>query len=287
MTLNISAVQATTTPNIQAEIISALGVVQDFDVDVEIERRLNFLCNYLRSTGTHSLVLGISGGVDSLTAGILAQWACHRLREDSYDARFIAVRLPYGEQRDEAEAQLSLQTIGPDLIVEVNIKPATDAMFDMVVNGGGFPRGANTDFHKGNIKARQRMIAQYAIAGANNGLVIGTDHCAEAIMGFYTKFGDGAADILPLTGLNKRQVRAIASRLAAPESLVYKVPTADLETDNPGLPDEVAHGITYDQIDDFLEGKTIDAAAAEKIIQTYTRSQHKRDLPYGPTDVQA
>ncbi|MNV09363.1 NH(3)-dependent NAD(+) synthetase [compost metagenome] len=142
--------------------------------------------------------------------------------------------------------------------------------------------GGVSDFHKGNIKARQRMIAQYALAGAAGGLVIGTDHCAEALMGFYTKFGDGAADILPLTGLNKRRVRAVAARLGAPEKLVFKTPTADLETDNPGLPDEVAFGLTYDVIDDFLEGKTIDAVAAEKIISTYNASQHKRDLPYGP-----
>ncbi|MNK33299.1 NH(3)-dependent NAD(+) synthetase [compost metagenome] len=266
--------KADNTLPIQFEIINALGVVIDFDVDIEIERRVNFLQNYLRSTNTHALVLGISGGVDSLTAGLLAQWAVNRLRADGYDAEFIAVRLPYGEQRDEAEAQLSLETIKPDRIVTVNIKPATDAMVEAL--------GGVSDFHKGNIKARQRMIAQYALAGAAGGLVIGTDHCAEALMGFYTKFGDGAADILPLTGLNKRRVRAVAARLGAPEKLVFKTPTADLETDNPGLPDEVAFGLTYDVIDDFLEGKTIDAVAAEKIISTYNASQHKRDLPYGP-----
>lgn len=274
MTHTEAVSRADNTLPIQFEIINDLGMGIDFDVDVEIERRVNFLQNYLRTTGTRSLVLGISGGVDSLTAGLLAQWAVNRIRETGYDAQFIAVRLPYGVQRDEAEAQLSLETINPDVIKTVNIKASVDAMADAL--------GGVTDFNKGNIKARARMIAQYAIAGETKGLVIGTDHCAEAIMGFYTKFGDGAADILPLTGLNKRQVRALASRMAAPESLVFKVPTADLETDNPGLPDEVAHGVTYDQIDDFLEGKTIDAAAAEKIIETYLKTQHKRDLPYGP-----
>lgn len=258
----------------QAQIIKDLGVITDFDVDIEIERRVEFLKNYLRNTGSHTLVLGISGGVDSLTAGLLAQWAVNRLRADGYDAKFIAVRLPYGEQRDEHEAQLSLETIQPDEIRTVNIKGSVDAMAEAL--------GSVSDFNKGNIKARARMIAQYAIAGETKGLVIGTDHCAEAIMGFYTKFGDGAADILPLTGLNKRQVRAVAKRCGAPDQLVFKVPTADLETDNPGLPDEVAHGLTYDQIDDFLEGKAIATEAAEKIIDTYVRTQHKRDLPYGP-----
>lgn len=262
----------------QSQIISDLGVLVDFDAATEFERRVNFLQNYLRNTNTHALVLGISGGVDSLTAGMLAQTAVKRLRKTGYDARFIAVRLPYGEQRDEVEAQLSLDTIGPDVTITVDIKPATDAMMQAI----GY-LGDRTDFHRGNVKARQRMIAQYALAGSAGGLVIGTDHCAEALMGFYTKFGDGAADILPLTGLNKRRVRALAKFMGAPDRLVFKTPTADLETNNPGLPDEVAFGLTYDQIDDFLEGKAIDPKAVEKIISTYKASQHKRDLPYGPS----
>lgn len=276
MTHNIQALSAAAlTTNIQASIISELGVLEHFDAEVEFDRRVNWLANYLRNAGAHTYVLGISGGVDSLTAGKLAQTAVERLRTDGYDATFIAVRLPYGEQRDEADAQASLDFIKPDVIAVVDIKPATDAM--VAALGGDVP-----DFHKGNIKARQRMIAQYALAGANKGLVIGTDHCAEALMGFYTKFGDGAADIIPLSGLNKRRVRAVAEYAGAPKNLVFKTPTADLESDNPGLPDEVAFGLTYDQIDDFLEGKDIGAEAADKIIQTYVRSQHKRDLPYAP-----
>jgi NAD+ synthase len=261
---------------IQAEIANELGVIPTFNVDIEYEARVSFLKNYIKTAGARAYVLGISGGVDSLTAGKLAQIAVEQLRTEGYDATFIAVRLPYGEQRDETEAQASLTFINPDKIVTVNIKPSVDAMAESL--------GGVTDFNKGNIKARARMIAQYAIAGEHKGLVIGTDHCAEAVMGFYTKFGDGAADIIPLSGLNKRQVRVIASMLGAPDHLVFKTPTADLETDNPGLPDEVAHGVTYDQIDDFLEGKTIDPVAATKIVETYKNTQHKRDLPYAPVN---
>lgn len=261
----------------QDQIILDLGIIHNFDANVEYERRVTFLKNYLLQTNTKALVLGISGGVDSLIAGLLAQEAVVRARKEGNQARFIAVRLPYGEQRDEADAQACLDFIKPDDILTVNIKPATDAMAQAI----GY-MGERMDFHVGNIKARQRMIAQYAIAAEARGLVIGTDHGAEALMGFYTKFGDGAADILPLTGLNKRWVRALALQMGAPHNLVFKTPTADLETDNPGLPDEVAFGITYDQIDDFLEGKPIDATAEEKIIDTYMASQHKRDLPYGP-----
>ena len=98
-------------------------------------------------------------------------------------------------------------------------------------------------------------------------------------MGFFTKHGDGAADILPLAGLNKRRVRALARHLGAPEHLVSKIPTADLETNAPMRPDEDAYGVTYEQIDDFLEGKSIEANAHELIIRAYKATAHKRSLP--------
>lgn len=137
-------------------------------------------------------------------------------------------------------------------------------------------------FHLGNIKARQRMIAQYALAGATNGLVIGTDQAAEALMGFITRFGDGATDIPPLSGLTKRRVRAIANHLGAPHELVFKVPTADLESDAPLRPDEDVYGVTYEEIDDFLEGREISGPARQKILGTHHASAHKRNVPIAP-----
>lgn len=269
--------------NEHADIIRDLGVAPTFDPDHEIERRTEFLVDYLRFTGAKAYVLGISGGIDSLTAGMLAQAAVRRVRDSGGDAQFVAVRLPYGVQKDEADAQASLDVIGPDRIVTVDIKPAADAMFAAVKHDAeDLIDTARADFHLGNVKARQRMIAQYAIAGGVRGLVIGTDHAAEALMGFFTKFGDGAADILPLSGLNKRRIRAIATKLGAPEKLVYKVPTADLETNVPLRPDEDAYGVTYDQIDDFLEGKDIAAAARERILAAYRSTAHKRALPVAP-----
>ena len=92
----------------------------------------------------------------------------------------------------------------------------------------------------------------------------------------YTKFGDGACDLAPLFGLSKRQVRALAEHLGAPAVLVHKAPTADLECDRPGLTDEEALGLTYDQIDDFLEGKEVSAEVEEKLTAIYLRTQHKR-----------
>ncbi len=278
MSADLTPVDAT-----QREIISALHVAPAFDAAAELARRTDFLADYLRSTGLKALVLGISGGVDSLTAGCLAQRAVEKLRGEGRDATFIAMRLPYGVQRDEAEAQAGLAVIRPDRLLTVDIRPAADAMLAALHAGGQvFRDAAHEDFVLGNIKARQRMIAQFAVAGAHDGLVIGTDHAAEALMGFFTKFGDGAADVTPLTGLNKRRVRALAALLGAPDALVYKVPTADLESLVPGKPDEDAFGVSYEQIDDFLEGKPVSAAARAVILSTHRKSAHKRALPVEP-----
>jgi NAD+ synthase len=261
---------------LQELIIAELGVTPSFDPDLEIQRRLNFLTDQLRLSGASSYVLGISGGVDSSTAGRLCQLAVERFREDGGNARFIAMRLPYGVQLDEDDAARALEFIRPDETLTVDIKPPTDAMVESVKHSD---LGERADFHTGNIKARQRMIAQYVVAGARGGLVVGTDHAAEAVVGFFTKYGDGACDLTPLSGLTKRRVRAVGAKLGASDEITGKVPTADLETNNPGLPDEVALGVTYDEIDDFLEGKDIDDKAAEVIIRHHRRTIHKRAVP--------
>ncbi|MFH0174257.1 ammonia-dependent NAD(+) synthetase [Streptomyces cacaoi] len=268
---------------LQQEIARELEVAETFEVEVEIERRVAFLAERLTSTGLSSLVLGISGGVDSTTAGRLCQLAVERARDAGHEARFYAMRLPYGVQADEHDARLALSFIQPDHILTVDIRPASDAALDAVLAAEvSFRDAYHQDFVLGNIKARQRMIAQYAVAGGHHGLVVGTDHAAEAVSGFFTKFGDGAADLVPLSGLTKRRVRAVADALGAPADLVRKVPTADLETLDPGKTDEDALGVAYDDIDDFLEGRPVDEAVFTTIVDRYRLTDHKRQLPVAP-----
>ena len=267
----------------QEEIINALGVNSQIDPQAEVTKRIQFICDFLQTTKMKALVLGISGGQDSSLAGRLSQLAVEKLREETGDNeyQFIAVRLPYGEQADESDAMFAINDfIKPDKIMRVNIKAATDAMVASL-NEAGTPI---SDFNKGNIKARERMIVQYAIGGENKGAVVGTDHAAEAVTGFYTKFGDGGADITPLSGLDKRQGKALLQYLGAPAKLYDKTPTADLEEDKPMRPDEEALGVRYDEIDDYLEGREVSPAAAEKIEGWYRRTQHKCHLPIAPYD---
>ncbi|MFP3558115.1 ammonia-dependent NAD(+) synthetase [Paraburkholderia sp. SIMBA_049] len=269
----------------QRQIAAELHVADHFDAAREIERRVAFLADYLRTNGLAAYVLGISGGVDSSTAGRLAQLAVERLRDAHYDARFVAMRLPYGVQHDEADAQQSLAFIRPDDTLTVDIRPAADAMLaSLSASGLPFANASQQDFVHGNIKARQRMIAQYAAASARRGIVIGTDHAAESVMGFFTKFGDGGADVLPLAGLTKRRVRTLARALGASDALAHKVPTADLEMLRPQRPDEDAYGIRYEDIDDFLEGKPVNDAVFDTVMRFYDSTHHKRALPYTPFD---
>ncbi|HEL2555222.1 TPA: ammonia-dependent NAD(+) synthetase [Streptococcus suis] len=263
---------------LQETIIKELGVKPSIDPEEEIRRSIDFLKDYLKKHPfLKTYVLGISGGQDSTLAGRLAQLTMEEMRaetgDDSY--QFIAIRLPYGVQADESDAQAALAFIQPDVSLTINIKKSTDAMV-AAVNANGL---AMSDFNKGNAKARMRMIAQYAIAGERKGAVIGTDHAAENITGFFTKHGDGGADILPLFRLNKRQGKQLLAELGADEKLYLKVPTADLEEDKPGLADEVALGVTYNQIDDYLEGKTIDPQAQTIIEGWWNKTAHKRHLP--------
>ena len=266
----------------QSDIIAALGVAPTINSEEEITRRVQFLVDYLDATGARGYVLGISGGQDSTLAGRLAQLAVEKRRANGSDATFVAVRLPHGVQADEDDAQLALKFIQPDETVTVDIEPATTALASAVA--GALGADSLGDFNKGNVKARMRMIAQYAIAGERGLLVVGSDHAAENITGFFTKHGDGAADLIPLAGLNKRQGAALLDHLDAEPRLWEKIPTADLEEDRPALPDEEALGVTYAHIDDYLEGKQIPAEAAKRLEHLWRVGQHKRHLPPGPND---
>lgn len=268
---------------LQERIINELKVKPEINAEEEIRHSVDFLKDYLKKHPfLKALVLGISGGQDSTLAGKLSQMAISELREETGDDvyQFIAVRLPYGDQADEQDAMDAIEFMQADKTVRVNIKQAADAMVQSIEENGL----EISDFNKGNIKARERMIAQYGIAGAVSGAVVGTDHAAEAITGFYTKYGDGGADITPLWRLDKRQGRAMLELLNAPEHLYKKVPTADLEEDRPALPDEVALGVTYNDIDDYLEGKEVADNVAEKIENWFLKTEHKRHMPINVYD---
>ena len=266
----------------RSTVIEEMRVLPEIDVEFEANRRIEFIQSQLINNSMKTLVLGISGGVDSCTLGRLAQLAVDGLNQQQGTGyQFVAVRLPYNVQADEEDAQASIDFIQPSQSVAVNVQPGADAIdqqTSLALQTVGLlsQSASKQDFVKGNVKARTRMVIQYQIAGLLDALVLGTDHSAENITGFYTKYGDGACDLAPLFGLNKRQVRLLAEHLGAPSNIIYKAPTADLESLQPQKSDEQALGLSYDQIDDFLEGKNVDEFVSNKLVDIFVKTQHKR-----------
>ncbi len=251
--------------DLQPFIVSYEQVKPTINIVEEIEKRKNFIKQTLVTSHQKALILGISGGQDSTLTAKLASLAIDELGRDY---TLYLVRLPYKVQKDEDDCQDVLNWIDNKQTVVYNIEEATEVVNRDVNN--------TSDFNKGNIKARMRMIYQYALAGEVLGLVLGTDHSSENITGFFTKHGDGASDLNPLFGLNKRQGKMLLKHLGCPSHLYEKVPTADLEEDKPQLPDEVSLGVTYDQLDDYLENKQVDIKVKIRIEQLFVRSMHKR-----------
>jgi len=263
---------------LQQQIIEDLKTKATINPKLEIRKSIELIKSYLKKNPfIKTLVLGISGGQDSTLTGKIAQLAVNELNKEKEtdEYTFVAVRLPYGLQGDESDCQDAIKFIEPTEVITVNIKPAVDASMQSLEIAGI----TLTDFLKGNEKARERMKVQYSIAGSKNGVVLGTDHSAEAVTGFYTKFGDGAADLVPLFRLNKRQGKQLLRELDCPEHLYLKTPTADLEENKPQLPDEVALGVSYEEIDNYLEGKEIAEASKNRIEELYLKTEHKRQGP--------
>lgn len=264
---------------LQDQIIKELGVESQIDPCLEIRKRIWFMKQYLQKNSfARGYVLGISGGQDSTLLSKLAQMAINELNEEGNGKvtyQFIAIRLPYGAQEDEQDAQDAIEFVEPSKVITVNIKASVDASVRALEEAGV----ELNDFVKGNEKARERMKAQYSVASMNDLFVLGTDHAAEAVTGFYTKHGDGACDIAPLVGLNKRQGKQLLEALNCPPHLYLKTATADLEDNKPGQSDEIALGITYDHIDEYLEGRKIPEESQRVLEEWYYKSRHKRNDP--------
>ena len=266
---------------LQQTIIAELAVRPEIDPAAEVEARVAFLRDYLEQTGAAGFVLAVSGGQDSTLAGRLCQLAVEGVRRDGGTAELVTVRMPYRVQADEDDAQLALRFVDGAEGLTVNVQNGVDGLARDVAEATG---STLSDFTKGNVKARMRMVAQYALAGERGLLVVGTDHAAEALTGFFTKYGDGGVDLTPLTGLSKGQGKALLRHLGAPARLYEKAPTADLLDDAPGQTDEANLGLTYADIDAYLEGRDVDEATAELIEQRYLATEHKRRVPAGPHD---
>lgn len=262
--------------SLQQDIIARFGVKPTIDVDQEIRKRVDFLKEYILRTNTNGLLIAISGGIDSAVVTGLCKQATDELTEEKgSEYKTVGVFQPYGAQEDIEHSYATAQAFQLKYQIETNIEEAVDELALETEYGMkqiGVHRHASRGA-KGNIKARTRMVVQYALAFDLNLLVVGTDHASEALTGFFTKWGDGAVDLNPMSSLHKRQVRQLAERLGVPQSIIDKVPTAGLWD---GQTDEAELGISYEDNCDYLEGKQIAPDVQAKLEEQYKRTEHKR-----------
>jgi NAD+ synthase len=255
--------------------------VEKKSVDAYVDETTDFIARKVDEAGAEGVVVGLSGGIDSATASALAVEA---LGADSVHGLVMPSEVSDDDNMGDAERHARDFGIGYDV---VEIQPVVDSFLD------GYPSEVDDEEAVGNLAARVRMCYNYLAANSEELVVLGTGNRSEMLVGYYTKYGDGGVDILPIGGLYKTEVRAVARRLGVAESIVEKTPTAGLWE---GQTDEAELGAPYEDVDDFLRAYVDDEASAEKAAEAagvdvetaqrladlYRRSEHKRKTPPYP-----
>jgi len=243
---------------------------RDAELKTRLARAVEWLHNKTLQAHARGLVVGLSGGVDSaVVAGL-----CKR----AFPNNSVGVILPcHSNPEDREDALLVAETVGLD-VIEIDLAAAHTAIYRQVETGLA-KRGEQVlgqQMSAGNLKARLRMASLYSVANSLNYLVIGTDNAPESYTGYFTKYGDGGVDLLPISSLTKTEVRAWARLLGLPEQIAGRVPTAGFW---PGQTDETEMGLSYDVIDHYLLGGDVAPEARDRIETLHRQSEHKRHLP--------
>lgn len=225
-----------------------------------IDEIVKFLKDYLENSPCENYVLGLSGGVDSSLVAALARKAVGK-------DRLFCYALPISSHHSDAiDAQKIAQQL--DLNLKVVDLSKTYESFLNEIGGNEFNLLSRV-----NLKVRMRMCALYAYAQEHNALVLGTDNWDENYVGYFTKYGDGGVDILPIVRLTKAEVREAAKMLGLSDELANRTPSAGLFN---GQTDEKEMGVLYDHLDAYLLGKEVDSSVKERIEHLHKISEHKR-----------
>lgn len=230
----------------------------------KIQEIIDWLKDFNERTNSDGYVIGLSGGVDSALVAAMCERAT--------PGKTLAIVMPcYSDPKDAKDAYLVSENIGLKTI-EVNLDNSFDVLYnELTAHTSKEDRGA-----KANIKPRLRMITLYFYANIYNKLVIGTTNRDETYVGYSTKWGDGAADVMPITHLSKNEVYDFSRELGIPESIISKTPTAGLWLNQT---DEQEMGFSYKVLDDYLNGREVPEDARKRIEILHKSSRHKYALP--------
>ncbi len=243
-------------------------LMSNIDCKVVITRIQQWLDEYLRNSGARGFVVGLSGGLDSSVTVVL----CHRVTKNT-----VGLLLPCSLDSDDMEDARLIGEKFDIRLITYDLKPAYTAF--LRIFGRMKKQGASLDLALANIKPRLRMIALYYVANKFNYLVVGTSNRVELMLGYFTKYGDGGSDILPLGDLLKRDVRRIAETLDVPRKIIGKAPSAGLW---PGQTDEGDLGASYDILDRVVgneEVTDVDARLVNRLRELTVIGKHKRLSP--------
>ncbi|RXT15491.1 NAD(+) synthase [Ammoniphilus sp. CFH 90114] len=240
----------------------------------KIELTVQWLREQVGNAKVSGLVVGVSGGIDSaVVAGLIKR---------AFPNQSLGVIMPCSSNpRDREDALRVVHAFGLEHI-EIELTEPHGILLHAVneeLKARNAFREEASKLNDGNLRARLRMSTLYAIAGHYRYLVVGTDNAAEVYTGYFTKYGDGGVDLLPITHLKKSEVYEWAKVLGVPQEVLDRPPSAGLWENQT---DEEEMGTTYDMIDAHLDGREIPDKDKEIIERLHRISEHKRNMPPTP-----
>ncbi len=245
-------------------------------MEKKIEQLVNWLREETENANANGLIVGISGGLDSAVVA-------HLIRR-AFPENSLGIIMPCkSDPQDVEDALKAAESTGINHYT-IDLTETHRVLFSTIEKQLKEKNEWNEEkarINDANMRARLRMTTLYSVAANFGYLVAGTDNKAEWYTGYFTKYGDGGADLLPLIHLTKGEVREMAVELGVPEEIIHKAPSAGLWE---GQTDEEEMGTTYDKIDKFLKGETIPEKDRKIIERMHKDSEHKRNLPKQPPE---